>query len=65
MAKIQSFADKMNKSTHDYTTHCAECGESYSNVKLITAEKSDKTNAWRFNQKFVGMCKCNEKAITS
>ena len=38
MGKTKSFADKMNKATADYTKHCAECGESYSIVKLVSTE---------------------------
>ena len=64
MAKAKSFADKVSKSTQDFTTHCSQCGESISMVKLINSEKSEKTGAWRFNQKFVGVCKCNENNLT-
>ena len=64
MAKAKTFADKMAKSKMDYTTHCKTCGESIYYIKLITSELADKTKAWRFNQKYVGMCKCNEKEIT-
>jgi len=60
MAKAKSFADKMAKSTHDFTTHCPICGESIMMVKRIASEKSEKTGAWRFNQKFVGICKCGD-----
>ena len=60
MAKAQSFAEKMAKSTQDFTTHCPICGESIAIIKRITSEKSDKTGAWRFNQKFVGLCKCGD-----
>jgi hypothetical protein len=65
MAKSKSFVDKLQKSAHDYTTHCPKCGESYSNIQYITSEKSEKTGAWRFNQKFIGICKCNEQEIIS
>lgn len=64
MAKAKTFADKLSKSKQDFTTHCPTCGESISTVKLIVSEKSEKTGAWRFNQNFVGICKCNEKEIT-
>ena len=64
MAKVQSFADKMNKATQDHTTHCPKCGESYQTIQYITSEKSEKTDAWKFNQKFVGLCKCNEGELT-
>jgi len=63
MAKAQSFAEKVSKSGQDHTTHCQKCGESISTIKLITSEKSEKTGAWRFNQKFVGICKCNENEV--
>jgi len=63
MAKSKSFADKLAKSSLDYTKHCPTCGESISTIKLVTSERSEKTGAWRFNQKFVGICKCNEKEI--
>ena len=64
MGKSKSFADKMAKGAQDNTTHCSECGETITSVKLITSEKSEDTGAWRFRQKFVGVCKCNEKEIT-
>jgi len=63
MGKSKSFADKMNKK--DSSTHCSECGESITAVKLISSERSKKINAWRFNQRFVRVCKCNENEIIS
>lgn len=64
MAKAKSFVDKVSKSSQDYTTHCKECGESIHTIKLITSEKSDKSGAWRFNQRYVGICKCNENEVS-
>ena len=63
MAKAQTFVDKVAKSGQDFTKHCQKCGESISTIQLITSEKSNKTGSWRFNQKFVGVCKCNENEI--
>ena len=63
MAKAKSFADKVAKQTLDFSLHCAECGESLSAVKVITSERSEKTGAYRFRQKLVKVCKCNEKDI--
>jgi C4-type Zn-finger protein len=65
MGKTKSFADKMNKSVRNSNTHCPVCGESFTSVKMVTSEKSEKTNAWRFNQSFVRVCKCNESKIIS
>jgi len=64
MAKVQSFAEKVAKGTKDFTTNCPECDESYTMIKLVTAEKSDKTNAYRFKERNVPMCKCNEGELT-
>ena len=63
MAKAKTFAVKLAKSGMDYTKHCPTCGESISTIKLVTSERSEKTVAWRFNQKFVGICKCNQKEV--
>jgi len=60
---MASFADKLNKATSDFSKHCPVCGEAISYIKLVTSERSDKSSAWRFNQKMVGICKCNEKDI--
>jgi len=60
---MASFADKMNKATSDFSTHCPKCGEAISYVKLVTSEKSEKNGAIRFNQRMVGVCKCNENNI--
>ena len=63
MGKAKSFADKMNK-TAQAGAQCPECGEAYATVKLIRAEKSEKTEAWRFKEQFVGVCKCNAESVT-
>lgn len=64
MGKAKSFADKMNKATADNTTHCQECGESFTMAKVVRTEKSDKTGAWKFREQFVGLCKCNAESVT-
>lgn len=63
MAKVQSFADKMGKSGKGASAHCQKCGELIAPVKLITSEKSEKTGAYQFKERIVGMCKCNEGEI--
>ena len=60
MAKAKTFADKIAKSHLDYTKHCPECGESISSVMVVAAERSEKTGAYRFKDKFVKICKCNQ-----
>lgn len=61
MAKAKSFADKVAKSTMDFHKHCPKCGEAINTIQLVKAEKS--ANSWRFNDKYVGVCKCNEKEV--
>ena len=64
MGKAKTFVDKVAKSAMDFTKHCPECGESIHTVQLVTSERSKKPGAWRFNQKFVGICKCNQDLIS-
>ena len=63
MGHAKTFADKMAKSAVDYTKHCPVCGESLRPVQYVVSEKSETSGAWRFNQRFVGVCKCNEHDI--
>ena len=63
MAKVKTFADKIAKDKLDFTKHCPVCGESFSMVKLVSSEPSDKEGAWKFREKIVGVCKCNEQEI--
>ena len=65
MAKQTSFVDKLAKSAIDHTKHCPVCNQSITTIKLVTSEHSPKTGAWRFNQKYVGLCKCNETEVIS
>lgn len=62
MGKAKSFADKMHKTAQ--VAQCPQCGEAYNTVKLIRSEKSDKTEAWRFKEQFVSVCKCNAESVT-
>jgi predicted nucleic acid-binding Zn ribbon protein len=57
MAKAKSFADKVAKNQMDFHKHCPKCGEAINNIKLVKSEKSG--NSWRYNEKHVGVCKCN------
>lgn len=62
MAKKQDFMSKTLK--HDkHGNNCPVCNTPISFLKLVNTEKSDKTDSWRFNQKHVGVCKCNENEV--
>jgi len=64
MAKDASFMAKIAKATSaPKGDHCPECGELLSPVQLVVAEKSTVKNSWRFNQRFVRVCKCNQAEV--
>jgi hypothetical protein len=61
MAKKQSFADKASKKKH--VDICPVCGGEITHIKLMKAVNRD--GSWRFNNKPVGVCKCNEAEVYS
>jgi hypothetical protein len=64
MSKDRSFAAKVAKALSSSDgNHCPECGEALSTVRLVVSEKQENKNSWKFNQKFVRVCKCNEKEV--
>ena len=64
MAKDTSFAAKVAKAqSGNKGDHCPECDETYNTVKFITSEQSGAKGSWKFNQKFVQVCKCNQAEI--
>jgi len=64
MAKDQSFAAKVAKGSRtDSANHCPKCGEGFNMVKLIVSEKDEIKNSWKFNQRFVRVCKCNHAEV--
>ncbi|OQX96452.1 hypothetical protein B6I21_01000 [candidate division KSB1 bacterium 4572_119] len=62
MAKDRSFAAKMAKGEVESNT-CSTCGETYSTLKVISSEVKDGRDSVGFKEKFVAVCKCNEKEI--
>ncbi len=58
--KKRTFADKMRK--EKTVTLCPVCNSPIQNIFLV---KSVKTEAgfWRFKQRYVSVCKCNQKEI--
>ncbi len=59
MAKRQSFADKAAKKKH--SDHCPVCGGEITHIKLMKAVNRD--GSWRFVNRPVGVCKCNEAEV--
>ncbi len=65
MAKGQSFADKLAKKSQVSTNTCPVCNGEYKRIKSVKSYQSDSSGSWKFNQKMVNVCKCNEKEVYS
>jgi hypothetical protein len=64
MAKEKSFAAKVAKVLGDVGhTKCPKCGENIQPVQMVVSERSPKGNSWKFNQRFVALCKCTTKEV--
>jgi hypothetical protein len=63
MAKQQSFADKAAKAATEKGVKCPVCGTTLQPVLMVTSEKSRGRGSWKFNERRVQVCKCNEKEI--
>lgn len=62
MAKKQDFLSKTKKSDKHGNT-CPICEAPITHIQMVNTEKSQKTDSWRFSQKNIGVCKCNEKEV--
>ena len=62
MAKKQDFMSKTMKKSA-FENICPKCETPISYMQVVKTEKSKKTDSWRFNQRFMGVCKCNENEI--
>lgn len=64
MAKDQSFAAKVAKGAASAQGHdCPTCGEKLEIVQLVVSEKVENKEVWKFNQRFVPVCKCNQAEV--
>ena len=60
MAKKQSFADKANKKIQ--TDLCPICKDSFQYIRHVKAVKTE-SGAWKYQQRNMGVCKCNQEAV--
>lgn len=65
MAKQQSFADKATKAAMMKGSKCPVCGTMYQPVLFVSSERSKSGPSWKFNERRVQICKCNEKQFYS
>lgn len=65
MAKDRSFIAKIAKALAQDGAgdSCPECGETYDRVQLVVSEQQKTTGAWKFNQRFLRVCKCNQEEV--
>jgi len=63
MAKAQSFADKATRAERQKGAKCPVCGTVYQPVKLVSSERSHSGSGWKFNERQIQICKCNEKEV--
>jgi len=65
MPKDRSFAAKVAKGAKDHlkSKQCPQCGEVMNVVKVVASEQKNDQGSWRFKEKFVAVCKCNEKEV--
>ena len=63
MAKQQTFADKAAKVGMMKGAKCPVCGAIYQPILMVSSERPGKSRVWKFNERRVQVCKCNEKQI--
>ncbi|MGB5105720.1 MAG: hypothetical protein WBP29_03095 [Candidatus Zixiibacteriota bacterium] len=61
MAKRQSFADKASKKAH--VKICPVCSTAMEPIRLVDPTFTTDKKSWKFKDKIVEMCKCNQKDI--
>jgi hypothetical protein len=61
MAKKMSFEDKAKKQKK--TSTCKVCGSSIQYLRLVKSVKNPVTDSWRFSDRNVGVCKCNQAEV--
>ncbi|MBD3290465.1 hypothetical protein GF337_16795 [candidate division KSB1 bacterium] len=60
--KDKSFAAKLGVNREDERKHCAKCGEMLSFIQVVDSERGN-NDAWKFKERYVGVCKCNQKEV--
>jgi hypothetical protein len=63
MAKQQSFADKAAKAAAMKGSKCPKCGDIFQPLLVVSSERSKSSSSWKFNERRVQVCKCNEKQV--
>ncbi len=59
--KQMTFADKLKKEKE--VIYCKKCGGGILPTFHVKSEWSQATRSWKFRQRVVKVCKCNQKEI--
>jgi hypothetical protein len=59
--KPMTFADKLKKEKQ--VIHCKKCGGAIQPIFHVKPEWSESSGSWKFKQRMVKVCKCNQKEI--
>jgi uncharacterized protein (DUF2225 family) len=65
MAKRQSFAAKVAKAAATKGVKCPVCGTVFQPILFVSSEWSKVAASWKFNERRIQVCKCNEKEVYS
>ena len=65
MAKDKSFASKVQRAGGGLNNHCATCDQPYVQLKVVESLKDETTKAYKFKERMVPICKCNESQYLS
>jgi hypothetical protein len=63
MAKDRSFSAKIASTHNAVQRRCPVCGEIQNNLKVVQTAKNVEKNSWRFIEKSIAICKCNDKEV--
>ncbi len=63
MAKQQSFADKATKAAAIKGSKCPVCGAIFQPILMVSSERAKTGASWKFSERRVQVCKCNEKQV--
>ncbi|MCC6962627.1 MAG: hypothetical protein IT585_05195 [candidate division Zixibacteria bacterium] len=61
MAKRQSFADKASKKAH--VKLCPVCGTAVEPTRVVDPTYTTDKKSWKFKDRIVEICKCNQKEL--
>lgn len=63
MAKDRSFAAKVAKASGKKSDQCSVCNSTTNHVLFVKSVYSDQTRSWKFNERYLRVCKCNQQEV--